>query len=310
MKPRVAVIDIGSNSIKALVAGPGSGPGTLQSLYEETLEVRISTGIGAVAPVLRPERIAAATTAVRELLQTCRAHGPLKSVRIVATSAVRSAANGEAFLDAVEAATGCRPDILTGDEEALGIALGVRTDPAIAKQLNDFVVFDLGGGSLELIRFVAGEVVRHVSLPLGSVRLTEQLVEDAGRPLSGETQSALSAHVQTILQSSGFPLAGPLVGCGGGLSSLRAFFAREDGNAMAASSPVLPAARIIAAGQLFSRMGTQQRIATGIPAGRADIFPAAMITFRVLMELAAADQILHSFHNLRYGLAAESILQK
>ena len=307
MRPRVAVIDVGSNSIKALVAEPGGAPHTLRCLHQQTLEVRISTGIGGHSPSLLPGRIKAAGEAVKELLESCRAHGPLARVHIVATSAVRSASNGSDFLDAVEAATGLRPVILSGDEEALGIARGIRTDPAITERLGDFTVFDLGGGSLELIRFERDAVVRHLSLPLGSVRLTEQFVKNPGAPLDEAGGQALAQHVSSVLAESGFPLRAPLAGCGGGLNSLRALFAREDGLTVEESGPVLPKERIAATEERLARMTLEQRIAAGVPAGRADIFPAAMITFRILMERAGAGEILHTFHNLRYGIAADSV---
>jgi exopolyphosphatase/guanosine-5'-triphosphate,3'-diphosphate pyrophosphatase len=301
---RAAVIDVGSNSIKALVAGCAEDPDALLRIHEETLEVRISDGIGAATPALQPGRIEAAAQAVRQLLENCRTHGPLTAVRIVATSAVRSASNGTDFLDAVEAATGLRPVILSGDEEALAIARGARTDPVITRSLKDFTVFDLGGGSMELIRFEQDAVASHTSLPLGSVRLTEMLVQKAAEPLEAETAHAISTHVRAALAGSHFPLLAPLAGCGGGLNSLRVLFAREDGLDISASSPLLPANRIQATALRLCSMSLEQRIAAGVPPGRADIFPAAMITFSTLMECAGADGILHSFRNLRYGIAA------
>ena len=130
MNRRVGVIDVGSNSIKALVAESIGAAFEIKTVYEHSLGVRISHGIGGNPPMLQPARIQAGIQAVAQLWQNCHAHGPLADFRIVATSAVRSAANGKDLLDAVQAATGCRPDILTGEEEADGIACGVRTDPS------------------------------------------------------------------------------------------------------------------------------------------------------------------------------------
>lgn len=307
MSARVAVIDIGSNSIKSLVAEEGPEPHTLRGLHEETLEVRISTGIGSERPVLQPGNIKAGTRAVASLLGNCRKKGPLRAVRIVATSAVRSAANGADFLTAVESATGERPVLLSGDEEAMAIALGVRTDPAIGKHLEDFTVFDLGGGSLELIRFEGEHVARHLSLPLGSVRLTERFVGNPRQALTAGEARALAGHIRESLRTSEVPLRPPLVGCGGGLNALRHLFAREKGLDIGASSPVLSGKRIQSLEAVIAAQSLEERIATGVPAGRADIFPAAMATFRLIMELAGTTEILHSFHNLRYGLAWETL---
>jgi exopolyphosphatase/guanosine-5'-triphosphate,3'-diphosphate pyrophosphatase len=183
MKPRVAVIDVGSNSIKALVAETDGQPFGLKPVYEECLEVRISHGISGDPPLLRPDRIEAGVEAVEKLWRDCQANGPLQDILVVATSAVRTAANGHLFMEAVAAVTGTDPITLTGPEEADGIACGVRTDHLIEERLDDFTVFDLGGGSLELIRFEHHGVTDRTSLPLGSVRLTEAFFSDPSQPI-------------------------------------------------------------------------------------------------------------------------------
>ena len=211
MNPRVAVIDVGSNSIKALVARKADGAFGIERVFEETLEVRISQGIGGEPPMLRADRIEAGLEAVGKLWKDCQHHGPLADLQIVATSAVRSAANGHVFMEAVRALTGMSPVILTGAEEADGIANGVRTDPAIETRLDDFTVFDLGGGSLELIRFEHHGVTDRTSLPLGSVRLTEQFLSNPAGPIPAIEAEALSEHVRRHIIAADVPIKAPIV---------------------------------------------------------------------------------------------------
>lgn len=304
MSPRVAVIDVGSNSIKALVAERAAGPFGLRPVFEKTLEVRISQGIGGPQPVLRADRIEAGAEAVRELCERCQQHGPLARLRIVATSAVRSAANGHIFIAAVRAMTGQAPDILTGSEEAEAIAMGVRTDPRIEMDLTDFTVFDLGGGSLELIRFEHHGITDRTSLPLGAVRLTEQFISDPSRPVPLHEAQGLARHVRAHVEATGMILTAPLVGCSGGLAALRHIAEKRHGQPASAVSgrisrhSINELARDVLAMDLPKRMTIP-----GMPERRADIFPAALLVFQILMDLARAEAILHSYHNLRYGLA-------
>jgi exopolyphosphatase/guanosine-5'-triphosphate,3'-diphosphate pyrophosphatase len=304
MKPRVAVIDVGSNSIKALVAESNGGTFGLRSVYEETLEVRISHGIGGNPPMLQPERIEAGMEAVQHLWRVCQHHGPLQDVLIVATSAVRSAANGHVFMEAVNAVTGADPITLTGAEEADGIAYGVRTDPGIENTLDDFTVFDLGGGSLELIRFEHHGVTDRTSLPLGSVRLTEQFISDSSQAVPSHERDALVAFVTEHITSTGFVITSPLVGCSGGLSALVKVLSERKGTVMRKGRPVFSRSlmdrltRTILAQDLTGRIKE-----SGLPPRRADIFPAALLTFQAIMDLSGADEIIHSYHNLRYGMA-------
>jgi len=302
LKKRVAVIDVGSNSIKALVAEAASPLPLLKVCFERTLEVRISKGIAGNPPRLSEAGISAGCAAVDLLARACREHGPLMATRLVATSAVRSAVNGHLFPEAVRKATGLEVSILTGGEEADAIGAGVLTDPRIGNSMTDFSVFDLGGGSLELIRFGSNGVLQRTSLPLGAVRLTEALVGDPARPLPPEIRNRISAHVRDAVGESGVHPGQPLVGCSGGLAALRGIL-EADGR-RDAENGLLKRASIARVMENICRLTIAERKRVpGMPPERADIFPAALVTILTLMDMAAADSLLHSYHNLRYGLA-------
>jgi exopolyphosphatase/guanosine-5'-triphosphate,3'-diphosphate pyrophosphatase len=148
--PVLAVIDIGSNSIKLLVATPGPNVGLeLRVLFQKTLETRISGGLGNDKSKLSESGIAAGVGAIKQLLDLAQPFAPT-IYRIVATSAVRDAQNCADFAARVQTVTSTPIEILSGEDEALLIARGIQTDSAL-KGVKEFCIADLGGGSLECI---------------------------------------------------------------------------------------------------------------------------------------------------------------
>ncbi|MGF1448041.1 MAG: phosphatase [Opitutales bacterium] len=301
-----AVIDIGSNTIKLLVAGAEHG--RLVERTTQTLETRLSTGLGqATQLTFGEETIEQGVQAVRQLLETARKHTP-DAVAIVATSAVRSAANGVAFAERLREATGFPLRILSGDEEAQQIARGVATDPELATA-DRFHLLDLGGGSLEIVRVRQTRLDRALSLPLGAVRLTERHCLRPEAPIAPETLQAIAREVDTELGQAGFAFErpfGPLVGTGGGVTITRSLLAREQGASIDEVSALLPLADLIRLRDALAQLPMDARIRQfGLPANRADILPTALAVLVRLTELAGTDGITQSFHNLRYGVAAE-----
>ncbi|MCE2863174.1 MAG: hypothetical protein RIR76_334 [Verrucomicrobiota bacterium] len=305
----VAVIDVGSNSIKVLVARRGDGGG-LEHVSAHTLDARIGAGISREHPRLSEPGMEAALTAIRELAAESAALGAASPV-IVATSAVRDAANGAEFRERVRAATGVTLRILSGDEEAALIGRGLLCDPGL-RELRDFILCDLGGGSLECVAFTGRAIRSKVSLPLGCVRLTERFVPDPAAPVAPAALAAVAAHTRASLAASGFDFtsarAGAMVGTGGTISTTRAILARREGHDFDSSSPVITLARIRELMTETAGLPIEGRRALpGLPAARADVFPAALATVVALLEHAGAGAVRHSLCNLRHGLAAETL---
>ena len=115
----------------------------------------------------------------------------------LATSAIRDAENGEAFLGELEWSYGFTTRLLSGDEEALLTFRGVASGRTIAKST---LVVDVGGGSTELILGGPGGVSFHTSLDLGCVRLTERFLH--GDPPTAEELEACGAHVRELLREA------------------------------------------------------------------------------------------------------------
>ena len=161
----VAIIDIGSNSVRLVVYDRHSRAPT--PLYNEKLLCGLARGVATTGrlPEDGVERTLAALARFRTL---CDLAG-VQWVRVLATAAARDAENGPAFLAAAEAACGHRVELLTGDREAALSAAGVVS----GFKRPDGLVGDLGGGSLELIELDGGVAGQGITLPLGGLVLTD-----------------------------------------------------------------------------------------------------------------------------------------
>ena len=304
--PTVAIIDIGSNSIKLLVARSSPNNSGIEVLYTHTIETRISSGISQAHPRLSAQAIEAGTRTVTELLRLARAYQP-DAVRIVATSAVRDARNGQEFTELIETQAHYRVDILDGPEEARLIARGLATDPELST-LNDYLQIDLGGGSLEVILLQKAQIQQAISLQLGAVRLSEQFLLDREAPIDQNTASAIQTHVCKTLETSidGSLPSLPVVATGGAIVITRAILAAEDGLTIENRSACMTMQEISQLRQRIGGVPLHDRLAIpALPPARADILPTALLTIEAVLEVANADQLTHSFHNLRYGIAAE-----
>lgn len=308
--PSIAVIDIGSNSIKVLVAARDAS-GSLTGLLSRTIDARISAGISKSEPVLGEEGMARGLAAIRELLADAAPFAPARTV-LVATSAVRDARNGGEFRTQVRAATGHDIRILAGDEEANLIGRGLTSDPALA-DLRDFQVFDLGGGSLECLMFRERRITQAASLQLGCVRLTEQFISNPAAPLQAAESTALALHVRDELKRSKFrfPVTAPAaVFTGGSVSAVRAIKAARHGLDFEDTPAIIGTETLH---HLLDEMApltlAERKAVPGLPAARADVFPTALITMLTVADYAHLDRFHHSLHNLRWGIAAEALAQ-
>jgi exopolyphosphatase / guanosine-5'-triphosphate,3'-diphosphate pyrophosphatase len=173
----VAAVDIGTNSVRLLVAEPGDGDGLvpLERLMRIT---RLGRGVDAGGR-LDPAAIERTVAVLEEYRAGIDRHGVTR-VRMTATSAARDAANRDEFFDAAEAAVGVRPELLSGTEEAELSFRGAvaELDPA----LGPFLVVDIGGGSTEF-SFGSTKPEGSLSTDMGCVRFTEKyLAHDPPRP--------------------------------------------------------------------------------------------------------------------------------
>jgi len=179
----VAIVDIGSNSVR-LVAYEALSRAPTPTFNEKAL-CGLGRGV-ALTGFLPQDAVAKALASLQRFRVLCRTMG-ISDVRVIATAAVRDAANGKEFLDLAERAIGERIELLSGGREAELSGLGVYS----GIHLPDGFVGDLGGGSLELTEVSPSGVGKGVTLPLGGlslVDLSERSPKKAAR-LARETLS-------------------------------------------------------------------------------------------------------------------------
>jgi exopolyphosphatase / guanosine-5'-triphosphate,3'-diphosphate pyrophosphatase len=297
---RVAAVDIGTNSVLLLVAERRDGD--LVAVLERARITRLGRGVDATR-VLDPE----AAEATLACLADYAAEISLSRVDrldVVGTSAMRDARGGDAFVSRAHALLGVEPRVISGDEEAAltfeGAIVGLGLDGPVT-------VFDLGGGSTELIRGDELAVVRAVSLDIGSVRLTERhLRSDPPRP---DELAAVRADARGALLGAGEGFSGPaspvLVGVAGTVTTLAAY-----ARGVAPYDPArvhgvrLSAAEIARAAEELATMPLAARRAlAAIDPKRADVIVAGAVIVEEILAWAGAGELVVSDRGVRWGLA-------
>lgn len=190
MTRRLGAVDIGTNSVRLLVADvEGAGPDARVHTIERRMRItRLGQGVDGQRR-LHPEAVAR-TVAVLDEYGTAAHDLGVERLRATATSAARDAANRDAFFDAALAALGWRPELLTGVEEARLSFLGATAELAALGAPAPYLVVDIGGGSTE---FVLGTDAPEalVSIDVGCVRVTEQFLH-SDPPEAEELSAAVS----------------------------------------------------------------------------------------------------------------------
>ena len=187
---RVAAVDLGTNSTRLLVADVGGG--TLEEVARVTKITRLGEGVDERKRLL-PVPIARVRNVLTDFRREAEQLGAERTLA-VATSAVRDAENGEAFLGEIEWSYGFTTRLLTGDQEAQLTFRGVSLGRDVAA---DTLVIDIGGGSTELVVGGPDGLRFHDSLDLGCVRLTERFLHSD--PPTGEELGACAEAVRALL---------------------------------------------------------------------------------------------------------------
>ncbi len=297
------MIDLGSNTARCVVFET-----SLARTVRPVFETKEAPRLG-LAPrsdgSLSPPAVARGLAAMRKFSRTLRALGVSRTLG-VATSAVRDAPNGSAFVRKVASATGLTLRILSGAEEARYAYLGV----AAASELADDLVCDLGGGSLQLMAVREGALAGTISLPLGSLRLSQRFLEHD--PPKRRERERLEDHVRTTLTSAVEALGGPadrLFGVGGTVRALaRASIELRGYPARRVHGYRLYAHDLAALDELLGPMpASKRRSIPGIGGDRADVVLAGIVVLEQLMRAAGVDHTVVSGGGIREGIALEAI---
>ena len=303
---KVAVIDMGSNTIKLLVA---SGNQSIQTHFESVEECRISQGISGKKPKLTEASMKAGKEAVGRLVSSAKEHGAA-DIRIVATSAVRDACNGESYANAIQKAYSYPVQILSGQLEAETIAQGLRFDPEL-EYLRNYIHFDLGGGSLECNLIKDRKLDFATSLPLGAVRMTEQWVKDPKALFTHEDATQIREQVLNVMDAASIPMTNelqPMVFTGGSATISRALIHNRPVSSRDLGSNILLLTELQSLLAQLSSIDFEQRLQFEyLPKNRADVVCAAIQILITTMERQEKSQFQHSLFALRHGITAEML---
>lgn len=301
----VAAIDCGTNSTRLLVEGPDGAP--LARLMRIT---RLGQGVDA-ARRLAPEAVERTLRVLEEYREVMDAH-TVSAARVAATSAVRDAENGDAFLDAAGSILGVSPEVLSGAAEG-GLAFAGATSD-LPDGRGDVVVVDIGGGSTELVCGSTGaaEPVGAVSLDVGCVRLTERFLRH-DPPAPGEVDDArkeidvqLASAEDVVPALRALRPGSRLVGLAGSVSTLAMLdqgLARYDwGRVHHAVLSNVAVRRWV--DTLAAEPAAARRERPGMVPGREDVIVGGVLVLAEVMDRFGFDACLVSERDILDGLAA------
>jgi exopolyphosphatase / guanosine-5'-triphosphate,3'-diphosphate pyrophosphatase len=300
---RVAVADLGSNSWRLVVYGYEPGTPWWSPVDEIREAVRVGAGMGEKR-ILQPERIDRALHTAAVFDSFCRASG-IDQVEAIATSAIRDAANSDELLDAIRAKTGLQPRVISGREEARYGWLAIANSTTIS----DGFGLDIGGGSIQAMRLADRRLTEAESLPLGSVRVSEEFLP--GEKATAKGMKALRKRVESQLAELGWwEGGGRLVGIGGTIRNLAAAAMRDtELPLMDAQGFRLERAELEELIELLAdRPASKRGDVRGIKPDRGDVILGGALVLAAALDCGGFDDIEVTEAGLREGVFFERLI--
>lgn len=298
---RLAAIDVGTNSVRLYVADL-SGDG-VRSVERDLVITRLGQGVDATRE-LGDEPIRRTVVAIGSYHRRAVEAGA-ERVRIAATSAVRDAANRDAFVAAVHEETGVAPEVLSGEQEARLSFMGATSELGTGGR---FLVLDIGGGSTE---FVVGErtVEAWTSIDIGSVRLTERHVRND--PPTDAELDALAADADAAIAEAKEAVgtrAETLVGLAGTVTTIAAMALGLDGYDRDAIHHAVIDVHLLREmdGMLNVMTNERRRTLPAMPPGREDVIVAGSTILIRVMEAFDFTELLVSEADILDGLVRDA----
>ncbi len=304
MTPSVAAVDVGTNSVRLLVARGGSGgdPAAREPLtvIERLMTItRLGKGVDARGH-LDDAALTRTLDCLEDYARRWRSLGA-ERVRIAATSAVRDAADRERFFDGVRERTGVAAEVISGQEEALTAFRGAVSSVGGRPP---YLVLDIGGGSTELI---LGETAPAAadSLQIGCVRLTERCLHDD--PPTEDQLTRARSVVAAELDSLPFDPAPArtLIGVAGTVTTIGALHLQlATYEAERIHGTRVPVDAVAALSRRLAGMTNQERAELGpMAASREDVIVAGCLILEGVLRRYDLAEVLVSEADILDGLA-------
>jgi exopolyphosphatase/guanosine-5'-triphosphate,3'-diphosphate pyrophosphatase len=293
---KTAVIDLGSNSVRLVIfeVWP-KGFSVIDDMKES---VRLEEGLDDLQNLSKSSMDKAIQT-LKMFRSVCLAYGA--SLIAVATAAVRKANNREVFIRRIEKETGIKVRLISGEEEAyfdyLGVVNGV--------EVTDGVIMDIGGGSTELILIEDKKLKDAVSLPFGSIDLTNKF--NLAEQVRTENETGLNRFLTEAFQKIGWAekgVKGPLIGVGGTIRNIGKIDRRRKSYPLDLAHNYQMTREDVS--EIYQSVKNTQprdrKYVEGLSADRADIFVGANAAVKIFMEVCGMTRLITSGYGLREGL--------
>jgi exopolyphosphatase/guanosine-5'-triphosphate,3'-diphosphate pyrophosphatase len=293
----MASIDIGTNTILLLIAEVDQG--RIKPLFEMETVVRLGERIHENG-ILLNEAMNRGLQALSQYLERCRGM-EVQEIFAVGTSALREAKNSQDFLKLVEGKLDLSIEVISGEEEAQLSFLAVARD--LEETGKTFLVVDVGGGSTEFILGKGDQIRQWMSLPLGSVRFTEQFLKSD--PVREEEWQAMEREIGKRLINlphTEEPLS--MVAVGGTATTLASVeqgleeFVVEKIHRFVLKKEALKNQLLLYRAKTIQ----ERKKLPGLPMARADVILAGAAILYLTMEAVKCPSTFISSHGVRYGL--------
>ena len=294
---RIAIIDIGSNSARLVISHIYKN-GAYNMVYNQKEALRLSQKVDG-QNLLTEEAFTSTIDTMRSFAHMCKIYQADKTIA-VATAAIRNASNGGELVAKVAELTGIQLHIISGNTEAYISYLGVIN----TLDVKNGIIFDLGGGSTELILFKNRKILESVSLPLGAVNTTGMF--NIRNEMPSNVYNDLNAFIMSRL--SQYPWLKqnnlPLIGVGGTARTVAKIIQR------AKKYPATKIHNYAYPVQTFRSFFNKLRLTnleqrkkiSGLSAERSDIILAGSSIISCLLEATGAKKLITSGCGLREGL--------
>ncbi len=294
---RVASIDIGTNTILLLIAKVEQG--RIHPLHEIETVVRLGEGLQKNGILLKE----AMDRGIQTLAQYLKRSSELGVQEIFAagTSALREAKNSQDFLKLAKGKLGLSIEVISGEEEARLSFLAVARD--LQEREKPILVVDIGGGSTEFILGKGDQIDQWVSLPVGSVRFTEEFLRSD--PVQEEEWEKIGRKIRELLVNIPHPRETASVVAVGGTATTLASVEQGLEDFLAEKIHHFVLGREALRNQLLlyrSKTIKERKKITGLPPARADVILAGGAILYLTMEELQCPSVLISCHGVRYGL--------
>lgn len=294
---RIAIIDIGSNSARLVISHIYKN-GAYNMVYNQKEALRLSQKVDG-QNLLTEEAFASTIDTMRSFAHMCKIYQADKTIA-VATAAIRNAANGADLVAKVAEQTGIQLHIISGKTEAYISYLGVIN----TLDVKNGIIFDLGGGSTELILFKNRKILESVSLPLGAVNTTGMF--NIRNEMPANVYNDLNAFIMSRLNQYPWLKQNnlPLIGVGGTARTVAKIIQR------AKKYPAVKIHNYAYPVQTFRSFFNKLRLTnleqrkkiSGLSAERSDIILAGSSIISCLLEATGAKKLITSGCGLREGL--------